>query len=437
MHRVAVAQQRLGEGASCLYAAKRDYPSLASEFRQAMTAFPPVFSAISVRDLASAALAVIDPSRTAEVVSERLSPLYPGRAIWLTSSGTAALALAIQMSRPNPVGKVALPAYACPDVASAALAMGAEIVLYDLDPQSLEPDVASFTRALRLGCTHAVVTHLYGRVVEVSRLQEIAEQAGVVLIEDAAQHAGGGVGGQRAGGLAGWGVLSFGRGKGINAAGGGALIVDERLCSDSLRSKITARLASTSPRGAVVLLKASATQLFSSPHIYAGVRRLPWLEIGETNFAPLNRVEAISAASRALLCAALDAEPLELATRRDRASWYRRVLVDGPAVQFTATREPLRDGALRYPLKWTNRSEGAAFGDVLERSGLAALGVVRSYPRTLLEYGEFRQSIVNGKNIFAGASELAKSLVTLPTHGRITHTIATQIVSRLRAAIKS
>jgi dTDP-4-amino-4,6-dideoxygalactose transaminase len=331
---------------------------------------------------------------------------------------------------------VALPAYACPDIVSAALAAGAEVVLYDLDPRSLEPEAASFNRALQFNCSQVVITHLFGRVVDLSRWRTLVDRAGAVLIEDAAQHAGGGVQGQQAGSLADWGILSFGRGKGINAGGGGALIVSDRVLGTPARRELS-MILSIRPRGGAELLKAFAAQVLTSPQLYSGVRRLPWLRIGETQYSSLRRITSASAATSAMLPDALRAEPEAMAARRNRAAWYRSQLADLPSVHFTLLNGDEQDGSLRYPIRWQGARAPILSGDLLEQSGLAALGVVRSYPRTLLEYGELRQSIINGKDVFPGASELAKSLITLPTHSRITDTIATEIVSRLRVAIKS
>lgn len=90
---------------------------------------------------------------------------------------------------------MALPAFACPDLISAASASGARIVPYVLDPHTPEPDPDSFLGALGLRCTHFVVTHQYGRVVDLSQWTQLANDYDAVSTEDAAQHEGATCGG--------------------------------------------------------------------------------------------------------------------------------------------------------------------------------------------------------------------------------------------------
>jgi dTDP-4-amino-4,6-dideoxygalactose transaminase len=400
-----------------------------------MTAFPPVFSPISSKGLVESVGALANPTPPLESARAKLAGLYPGKNLWLTNSGTAALSLAITWSTTSTRLRVALPAYACPDMASAALTAGADIVLYDLDPRTLEPDGASFDNAMRLGCSHAVIAHLYGRVVDLAPWRVVTERTDTVLIEDAAQHAGARWHDRRAGGLAHWGILSFGRGKGINAGGGGALIVDDRALTDRARAGITAQLAGPASRGGASLLKAMATELLAHPALYGQVRNLKWLRVGDTRFVPLTHIASASAVTSALLNAALDAEPRELATRQQRAAWYRAQLADLPAVHFASLAADARDGALRYPARWTPKHGQVLTAEFLEAAGVSALGVVRSYPRTLTQYDEFRAAIVNGTHAFPGAKELAASVVTMPTHSRITDDVASRIVRRIRALL--
>ena len=82
-----------------------------------------------------------------------VSRWFGSRDVLLTDSGTSALALALRMAvaaRPDRP-TVALPAWACYDLATAADAADVGVVLYDLDPATLGPDWASLDRALSAG----------------------------------------------------------------------------------------------------------------------------------------------------------------------------------------------------------------------------------------------------------------------------------------------
>ncbi|MFI5235116.1 MAG: DegT/DnrJ/EryC1/StrS family aminotransferase, partial [Gemmatimonadales bacterium] len=152
---------------------------------------------------------------------------YKANEAVLTGSGTQALELAIHAvaSPTRTTGPVALPAYGCFDIATAAVGARRPLALYDLDPDTLGPDPDSLRRAFACGATSAVVVSLYGLPPEWDAVSRCAADAGATLIEDAAQGAGGSWHGSPLGALAEVSVLSFGRGKGWTGGAGGALLL--------------------------------------------------------------------------------------------------------------------------------------------------------------------------------------------------------------------
>src|SRR5437899_1804453 len=82
---------------------------------------------------------------------------------------------------------VALPAYTCYDVATAAVAVDARIALYDVDPATLAPDMASLTATLAEGARIVVVAPLYGVPVDWDAIEQCVRTFGAVAVEDAAQ----------------------------------------------------------------------------------------------------------------------------------------------------------------------------------------------------------------------------------------------------------
>lgn len=338
-----------------------------------------------------------------------------------TASGTVALTLALQQSgstgaRPP---HVALPAFACPDIGTAAVAAGAHIALYDVNPDTLQPDWDSVRAALALGASHLVVTHLFGRLVDVARAQQLSEEAGAVLIEDAAQHAGASLGGVRAGGLADWGVLSFGRGKGINAGGGGALLVRD--------ASVLERVSLSPPSAAADLRHlavAAAGELLAHPLVYGVPRALPWLHLGDTTYHPPVPPAGPSRVQLALLAAALNAEPSVVAARRAVEAWYEQGLADRPQLLFAPPLEPAHRGALRFPVRLSP----------LAAAPLARYGVARSYPRTLDAYPPLRERMPATLPPCPGAAQLAATTHTLPTHARASLATREHLVQALRAA---
>lgn len=405
-----------------------------------MLSYPPVYSPLSPGSLGDALVAAIagleEPAQTGVSsgsaqarVEQLLLGHYPGRQSVWTQSGTAALALALRASGQGVAGatgpampaalRVALPAYACPDLGSAAHHVGAQVLLYDLDPQTLAPDPESLRAALAEGCTHLVVTHLFGRVLNLGPLATLAREFGAVLIEDAAQHAGGSLQGVRAGAQAAWSILSFGRGKGLNAGGGGVLLCPRTAHVDS--AWLTG--AGNTPTTAQALshvAKAALTEWLSHPLLYGGVRRVPALGVGATTYHELTHIGAPAASMYALLRAALLQEPAQLAIRRAANAWYREQLSARPELLVAPCADEAHQGALRFPVHLPP-----------EAAELDGLGVVRSYPRTLHAYPEIAARLVNARVPMPGAMQLAQSLFTLPTHARTTQALRTRIVRAL------
>ena len=99
-----------------------------------------------------------------------------------------------------------------------------------IDPERIEGAVTSRTKAI-------MVVHLYGRVVEMTKVWKIARKYGLKVIEDCAQAHGAMFGGKRCGNLGDAGGFSFYPGKNLGCLGdGGAVTTND----DDLATKVRA-----------------------------------------------------------------------------------------------------------------------------------------------------------------------------------------------------
>jgi len=342
-------------------------------------------------------------------VRSRLEARWTGRRVILTDSGTTALALAL---RPSPAGNsrpVALPAYACYDVATALDIAGVPFLLYDLDPATLGPDFDSLRRVLDAGADRIVVVHLYGLPVDMRGVSELARDFGALVIEDAAQGAGGSFGGIALGGLAPLGVLSFGRGKGTTGGRGGALLVQpdaepwvEAQGSPNLRP------ATTALRDWPALL---AQWALGRPSLYWLPASLPFLGLGDTIYHPPHLAAKLSGLAAAVLDKTLPLSDVEADHRRRNAARLKEAL---RGTRLQAPEPPIGawPGYLRFPVIVESDSQPPA-------EEAALLGIVPGYPRPLAELDGFGTRRQNSKEGFPGARRLAARLWTLPTHGAL------------------
>ena len=159
--------------------------------------------------------------------------------------------------------EVLLPGYTCYSVAAAVVKAGLKVQLYDLDPNTLQPDFDDLSRKIS-GRTLAVIgQHLLGVRTDMRELAKIAAQQGTCCIEDSAQCLSAGQVGVAGESAADYTLFSFGRGKPLPLGGGGALIGKET----GMLSRMAEYFQSITPRSANPLLP-FAIRLFSWPKLY-------------------------------------------------------------------------------------------------------------------------------------------------------------------------
>lgn len=382
----------------------------------------PVRSPLSATALVAGARAAAGNGRS-EAAVERLAALlrarYAPTDLLLTDSGTTALRVAMLAALKERSGgkwrrgaPVALPAFSCYDLATAAEGAGVRVVFYDVDPRSLTPDLESLQAALRLGAAAIVVVHLYGCPVDLASVKRLADQAGAVVIEDAAQAAGAVLRDRPAGTQASLALLSFGRGKGLTGGSGGALLAHDEV---GARAVAYARgLLGPARRGWKDLVSVTAQMLLERPHLYAVPAALPFLRLGETVHREPHPPRAASPVSCALVAATWELAEREVETRRRNAQRLLAAVGRDRTRAFEAipTLADAKPGYLRLPLLASAQARRAL-------DAARTLGVMPSYPRALSDLEGFAARCANRDAGFPGARMLAARLCTLPTHGRL------------------
>jgi perosamine synthetase len=350
-------------------------------------------------------------ARVEALLKERYAP----RALLLTESGTAALTAAILGLQPERrTSVVALPAYSCYDVATAAEGAGARVLLYDVDPKTLSPNLEHLEAALRQGATAVVIAHLYGCPVDLTDVNRLAAQAGAIVIEDAAQAAGASVNGYPAGNQASLSVLSFGRGKGLTGGRGGALLaiddVGERILERVRRQVKFAK----GRRGWPELAAITAQWLFQHPSLYAIPAALPMLHLGETVYRAPRPLRAPAAVSCRVIAASWASAQQEVDVRRGNAERLLAALRWQPAFDTVTTAPRARASYLRLPALASPLGRRA-----VTQAAARRLGVMPGYPQALCALEPFAARCVNRSDAFPGSRLLAERLCTFPTHSRL------------------
>ena len=153
------------------------------------------------------------------------------------SSGTAALELTFKAIGIGAGDEVIVPANTFIASATAVVATGAEPVFVDVDPETLLLRAESVHAALSPRTAAILPVHLYGQPANMDAINEVADSAGVFVIEDAAQAHGASWNGHPAGSMSLAGCFSFYPSKNLGAFGdAGAVVTNDRALAERIRS---------------------------------------------------------------------------------------------------------------------------------------------------------------------------------------------------------
>ncbi len=159
------------------------------------------------------------------------------------SSGTAALHLALQLAGVRPGDEVLVSSLTFSASVNPIAYLGArpafidsEVRSWNMDPALLEQALEDRARAGRLPAA-VVVVHLYGKCADEPRVEALARQHHLKLVEDASQAHGARIGTRRAGSLGDAAAFSFYPTKNLGAMGdGGAVVCADEDIADTIRS---------------------------------------------------------------------------------------------------------------------------------------------------------------------------------------------------------
>lgn len=145
--------------------------------------------------------------------------------VLLTPSGTAALELAALALRLEPDDEVIVPSFAFPSTANAVVLRGARVVFAEVAPDTLDLDV-DHTASLVTKRTRAIVPIHYGGIAsDLDRLEALAAEHGLAIVEDAAHALFGRWRGRALGAIGHFGAFSFHGTKNLTCGEGGALAI--------------------------------------------------------------------------------------------------------------------------------------------------------------------------------------------------------------------
>ena len=156
------------------------------------------------------------------------------------SSGTAGLHLALLTLGIGEGDEVIIPSFAFIAVANAVLQVRATPVFAEIDPLTLNLDPAAVERAISPRTRALLVVHTFGVPADMGALRAIAQQHGLVILEDACEAIGAEFGhahhARRVGSFGDLSVLGFYPNKQLTTGAGGAVLACDPAHAARLRS---------------------------------------------------------------------------------------------------------------------------------------------------------------------------------------------------------
>jgi perosamine synthetase len=150
-------------------------------------------------------------------------------------SGTAALHVGLMAMGVGPGDEVIVPSLTFAATANTVRMVGADPVFVDVDPDDFTIHAETVERALTDRTRAVMPVHLYGQPAPMADLVELADSAGIDIIEDAAQAHLATTNGERVGAIGRFGAFSFYPTKNMTTGEGGMITTSDSDLADRAR----------------------------------------------------------------------------------------------------------------------------------------------------------------------------------------------------------
>ena len=152
---------------------------------------------------------------------------FHAECVLMTTSGTAALDMALLLCDLQPGDEVILPSYTFSSTANAAVLAGARLVFVDIRLDTMNIDETKIETAITEHTRAIIVVHYAGVACEMDMIMDIAHRHGLKVIEDAAQGVMAKYKDQYLGTIGDFGCYSFHETKNYSMGEGGALVIND------------------------------------------------------------------------------------------------------------------------------------------------------------------------------------------------------------------
>jgi hypothetical protein len=352
-------------------------------------------------------------------LTRSINDFFPDHHVYLFNNAKSALHIVLSaISSLTGKNTVAMSAYTCPDVATAAIDADCHIRLFDIQKENLQPEPASVLNTIRNEDTGAIIlSNLYGY----PDILSIDRPKGLYVIHDACQSflnfCGSGnisISNEEIT------ICSFGRGKAFSAAGGGMLLIpkndieSKKLYFSNIHKAVEAAYRSLpfeSGKDAFsYIIKLFVQSIFERPCLFWIFCHLPGTGIGTTKVKMNSPCLRANKATITGIFSSLQHIENRLGEIRTSISLYRKMNLH-PTLESVL---PVRVPVLLSHQKRTELADST--------SCIIKYGIRFSYPDLICNYPQIKPFIVSSgsDSNYRGAYDVSRSIVTLPLHKYVT-----------------
>lgn len=321
-------------------------------------------------------------------------------------SGTAALAAALicsKQGRHDCQLEVIMPAYACPDLVSAAIFANLKPVLIDLSADTPYLNLEQLEQAINHKTVAVIAVNFLGISEQLEKIKSIIkkQKQAVFLIEDRAQSFPSNEEELIQTNLfADISIYSFGKGKPVSLLGGGLLKIHNKKLKDFIPTV-------TGVSNGLPPLKALAYNIAIHPIAFWLLELLP-INMGGTVYKPLGALLELAPDSKKYLQANIE----RYQTRQQNIDHTSVTLASLSDLSSLPTYQKNPYKLLRLPILAQSQEQRDT---LLKRSRQQGLGYSALYQTTLPKVDNIPPQIAQ-QGSFPNAESLAQRLITLPTH---------------------
>ncbi|MDG6221641.1 MAG: DegT/DnrJ/EryC1/StrS family aminotransferase [Candidatus Bathyarchaeota archaeon] len=151
------------------------------------------------------------------------------------SNGTVALDVALKAINIGPGDEVITSAFSFVASGNCILFQNAKPVFADIDPKTFNIDPSDVAEKITSKTKAIIPVHIFGQPARMNYLKEIADDKGIVLVEDAAQAHGAEYKGEKVGSIGTLGCFSLYATKNMMAGEGGIITTNQQKLADMMR----------------------------------------------------------------------------------------------------------------------------------------------------------------------------------------------------------